>query len=212
MSSSLLSNKYTANVGPEQQSFLRRNKVAQSYKGAVFAIEDVWVPCANCRAPVDPVQRIPVGSLWFHPSCLRCTICQLPSRTNVFHAVEQQPVCAECVGRGYGHTVKRSASRSPRREVSITASPTALLGGPLSQQRLTLMSRGSSRQALPPSRGTDMGRDAAGGFSVTKDPRAVTRRGLELLERQEALQRNDGNILLLMASPSPAAPASRGAR
>ena len=194
MSSSLLTNKYTCSAGTEQRAFLSRNKVANSYKGAVFAVEDVWVPCSLCRTPVDPVQRIPVGNMWFHPHCLRCAICQQPSRTNVFHAVEHQPVCADCLTRGFGSTVKRSVSRSPRRELTL-----------MPPSRSALMSRGSaasSRAALC-SRGTDM---MGGPLSVTKDPRATTRRGLELVERQEALARNDGNILLLMQSPSPSKP------
>lgn len=90
-----------------EESFRSRNHVAPSYRGPVFAVEDVWVPCALCRTPVDPVQRVPVGAMFFHPQCLRCTVCGAASETRPFVAVNEQPVCSDCFKSGGGkHNVK----------------------------------------------------------------------------------------------------------
>jgi hypothetical protein len=122
----LLTSRYDHQNGAEQEGFNLRNKVAQTYKGPVFVVEDVWVPCSRCRTPVDPVVRIPVGKMWFHPQCLRCVVCEKPSRTQIFHAVHDQPVCVDCVNRGFAKTVpklSRSQIESLPRLAARSVSP-----------------------------------------------------------------------------------------
>lgn len=132
----LLTSHFVAGAGPEQSSFVRRNHVAQSWKGPVFAVEDVYVPCSRCHMPVDPVTRVPVGHSYFHPSCLRCTLCNCTSGTRVFREVKGQPVCHSCMMRGLDRTVKRlplgasplaSSPVSPMRDARASTKGTLLL-------------------------------------------------------------------------------------
>jgi hypothetical protein len=81
----------------EHQRHLARAQCQPSYTGPVHTVETVYVPCGWCGTPVDPVSRVPVGRMFFHPHCLRCVICgKIGSRTLPFVARQGQPVCAHC--------------------------------------------------------------------------------------------------------------------
>lgn len=205
-SGALLSNKYGTATGIQQERYLARNKVAPSFKGALFVVEDVWVPCSQCHAPVDPVVRIPVGKLWFHPQCLRCSICSKPSRTQIFQSVNEQPVCADCLGRGFGRTVPRlpravGGSFFPTIR-SGQSSPTPAL---TSTPRKAIMDRpsagpspssGSGAVVPSGSPGVSPQRKIALGGTPFIDERSVTKRQLGLMSRQQAVFLNDRNIVL----------------
>ena len=97
----LVTSKFNTPLNKVQEDFQRRNHVAPSFRGPVFAVEDIYVPCALCRTPVDPVTRVPVGRLYFHPRCLRCSVCERPATNQAFAEVKGQPVCADCSTRGF---------------------------------------------------------------------------------------------------------------
>jgi hypothetical protein len=100
-SHALVTAKFNAPDNEVQSAFRRRNHVSDTYRGPVYVVEDIYVPCALCRAPVDPVSRIPVGRLHFHPRCLRCSLCDKPAKDQAFAERNGQPVCAECDHRGF---------------------------------------------------------------------------------------------------------------
>lgn len=193
----LLSNKYDCNVGPQQERFLARNHVAPTYKGPVFVVEDVWVPCSHCRAPVDPVVRIPVGKLVFHPQCLRCVVCQRPSRTDMFHSVGGQPVCHDCGNRGFDRSVKKTlqqqriALRLQQRSVSRERSAA---GSVTPRRALSPASPSGSPSPAP----LAIGAPRCNPASPFLDSRAITRRQKELLDRQRAVVEGDRNILFVI--------------
>lgn len=121
--------------GPEAKSFRERNSVKNSYRGPVFVVEDVWVACARCGAVVDPVVRVPVHNRYYHPDCVRCVVCGRKERNGVYYPVHEEPVCKDCMTRGYDRQVPstrahRSVPRSAPR--SITGFP----GTALSPQAL----------------------------------------------------------------------------
>jgi hypothetical protein len=107
-SRALVTSKFNTPENKLQSDFRQRNHVAPSYRGPVYVVEDIYVPCALCRAPVDPVTRIPVGRLYFHPRCLRCSVCDKPAKDQAFAERNGQPVCNECSTRGF----------APRRELA----------------------------------------------------------------------------------------------
>lgn len=106
---------------PEHAQFLTRNKVDPRYSGPVFTTETIYVPCGYCGTPVDPVSRVPVGRMFFHPHCLRCAICnKVQSRTLPFVARQGQPVCQSC-DRNKSVTLPplRAAAFAERAQASI---------------------------------------------------------------------------------------------
>ena len=105
----------------EHAQFLTRNKVDPTYSGPVFSTETIYVPCGYCGTPVDPVSRVPVGRMFFHPHCLRCAICnKVQSRTLPFVARQGQPVCQNC-DRNKSVTLPplRAAAFAERAQASI---------------------------------------------------------------------------------------------
>lgn len=81
----------------EHADFLTRNRVDPTFNGPIFSTETIYVPCGHCGTPVDPVSRVPVGRMFFHPHCLRCAICdKVQSRALPFVARQGQPVCQYC--------------------------------------------------------------------------------------------------------------------
>jgi hypothetical protein len=192
----LLTHKYESEISASQEGFMMRNHVAPTYHGPVFVVEDVWVPCSLCNAPVDPVVRIPVGKQWFHPQCLRCAVCARPSRTDAFRSVKGQPVCSDCFGRGFDkalHPLSRhsgggllagrgSSSRASSRNGSVTPrralSPIGSISTPM---RISATPSAQHRILSTP----------------FLDSRSITKRQAELLERQRLFTQGDSNILLL---------------
>lgn len=92
-----------ATATSENEIFRKRNNVQTNYCGPVFVSEEVYVPCAACSAPVNAVERVPVGKSWYHPNCLHCHICKIQSRTLAFYAVNGFPLCVNCYGAGGGN-------------------------------------------------------------------------------------------------------------
>lgn len=143
-SRALVTAKYNTPDNKVQADFRERNRVASSYRGPVYVVEDIYVPCATCHAPVDPVSRVPVGSLYFHPRCLRCSVCNMPAATQAFAEVVGQPVCADCNGRGFrpkrGLVSSTFASASAWSERQAASPSTTQRGHELRQRQLNLLS------------------------------------------------------------------------
>jgi hypothetical protein len=100
-------------IPEEHAEFRARNKVRSSYRGPVYTVEDVSVPCHACGGPVDPVARVPVGSLFFHVNCVECYLCGRRSGvTGLFVQVDRRAICSECAGRGYERWVPRQEAQS----------------------------------------------------------------------------------------------------
>ncbi|AIO01567.1 hypothetical protein LPMP_332760 [Leishmania panamensis] len=100
-------------IPEEYAEYRERNNVRCNYRGPVYVVENVCVPCNACGSPVDPVRRVPVGSLFFHETCLHCFLCR--RRTGVaglYLQVDRQAVCSECAARGYGSWVPRHEAQS----------------------------------------------------------------------------------------------------
>lgn len=93
-------------VGEEHAAFRLRNNVSQNYRGPIYVVEDVHVPCHACGGPVDPVRRVPVGSLFFHESCVKCYLCGRRSGVaGLYLQVDRQAVCACCMESNYDSCV-----------------------------------------------------------------------------------------------------------
>jgi hypothetical protein len=167
MSSTLLSSKYGTPTGKAQAQYSRRNRIAPSFHGACFVVEDVWVPCGHCAAPVDPVVRVPVGALYFHPHCLRCTLCGAPhGKHATFASVNGQPLCRECQSHGY------KPKKLQHSKYAASSGPAVMAPGVGSPVRMPQI-EGSPARAGP-------------------SPRVQA-----LLDRQAAVARHDENIMLL---------------
>lgn len=98
VSTNLLTNTFgsRAAAGTEHDAFRRRNNVQTNFSGPVYVTEEVYVPCCGCSAPVNAVERVPVGTSWYHPQCLRCHVCSKQSRTIAYFEVNGAPLCANC--------------------------------------------------------------------------------------------------------------------
>ncbi|KAG5495240.1 hypothetical protein JKF63_02295 [Porcisia hertigi] len=100
-------------IPEEYADYCCRNGISSNYRGPVYVVEDVCVPCHACGSPVDPVRRVPVGSLFFHEACLHCYLCG--RRTGVaglYLQVDRQALCSDCAGRGYEQWVPRQEAVS----------------------------------------------------------------------------------------------------
>jgi hypothetical protein len=118
--------------------FLERNRVEPSHHGPVHTVETIYVPCGWCGTPVDPVQRVPVGRMFFHPHCLRCAICgKLCSRTMPFVARQGQPVCMNC-------DVNKSVTLPPLRASAYAERAKAAVAG-VGTLRAALTERAATR-------------------------------------------------------------------
>lgn len=84
----------------EHETFRKRNHIQSNYSGPVFVTEEIYVPCTACLAPVNAVERVPVGASWYHPQCLHCQICKKGNRATAFYSVNGAPVCGTCHGAG----------------------------------------------------------------------------------------------------------------
>lgn len=121
------SNSFTKNNLPcldtDHQRHLERAQCHASYKGPVHIVETIYVPCGWCGTPVDPVARVPVGRMFFHPHCLRCVVCgKLGSRTLPFAARQGQPVCMSC-------DRNKSVPLPPARAAAMAERAKASIGG-----------------------------------------------------------------------------------
>ncbi|KAG5469549.1 hypothetical protein LSCM1_02772 [Leishmania martiniquensis] len=100
-------------IAEEHAEFRQRNKVGVNYHGPVYVVEDVCVPCNACGGPVDPVRRVPVGSLFFHEGCLHCFLCERRTgAAGLYLQADRRAVCSDCAGRGYEHWVPRKEAQS----------------------------------------------------------------------------------------------------
>lgn len=121
ISGGVQSTSRTRSCNNEHAQFLTRNRIDPRYSGPVFTTETIYVPCGYCGTPVDPVCRVPVGRMFFHPHCLRCAICnKVQSRTLPFVARQGQPVCQHC-DRNKSVTLPplRAAAFAERAQASI---------------------------------------------------------------------------------------------
>jgi hypothetical protein len=215
MSNTLLTCKYSHGDDDRQQNFRKRNKIAPTFHGPVFVVEDVWVTCGRCQTPVDPVTRIPVGRLFYHPACLRCIICQKPSKGQIFKAQKGHPVCQDCSNVGYKVTnevlkQERQALEGRQSRTSFngtrgsSASPN--VAAAFSLRSLGTLSATPSRPlALPPvpspGKRTQSPSTGSRPGSTLSPVRGCTERSQQLLDRQTAVYQNDANIILALPAP-----------
>ncbi|KPA84338.1 hypothetical protein ABB37_02342 [Leptomonas pyrrhocoris] len=100
-------------IPEEHAEFRAKNRIRSSYRGPVYTVEDVCVLCHACGGPVDPVRRVPVGSLFFHENCLQCYLCGRRQGTaGLYMQVDRQAVCCTCAARGYERWVPRQEAQS----------------------------------------------------------------------------------------------------
>ncbi|KAL7697674.1 LIM domain containing protein [Lotmaria passim] len=202
-------------IPEEHAEFCARNGVRSSYHGPVYTVEDVSVPCHACGGPVDPVTRVPVGSLFFHAGCLQCYLCgRRDGPAGLFVQVDRQAVCSECANRGYERWVPRQEAQSRgmvygaiQGDVYEAIDAHDRRDGEL--HRLSGSSQPSRKSAAaPPSVGTAVGaaslnRATVPGAlppSLTIQPvhnaRNTGRRSFALMERQQYYTQSDNNLLM----------------
>ncbi|KAK7195961.1 LIM domain containing protein [Novymonas esmeraldas] len=215
-------------IPEEYVEYRARNKVSPTFHGPVYTVEDVCVPCHACGGPVDPVRRVPVGSLFFHEGCVHCYLCG--RRTGVaglYVQVDRQAVCSECACRGYDRWVPRQEALSRgmvygaiRGDVyaAVDAHDRAAVqqqqrhgGGGGSQQRRiagpphvnglggSTLNKASVPGALPPSLA----------IANVHNRRNTGARSFALMERQQYYTQSDNNMLMALPSSTEAAAAAR---
>jgi hypothetical protein len=124
----LITAKFATPENKIQSEFRERNRVASNYRGPVYVVEDIYVPCALCRAPVDPVTRIPIGRIYFHPQCVRCAVCGRAAGSSVFVEAEGQPVCQMCNQKGFRPGKLQTSQFSTEHAWDVDAARTLMHG------------------------------------------------------------------------------------
>ncbi|KAG5493698.1 hypothetical protein JIQ42_02072 [Leishmania sp. Namibia] len=217
-------------IPEEYAEYRKRNQVSLNYHGPVYVVEDVWVPCNACGAPVDPVRRVPVGSLFFHENCVRCYLCE--RRTGVaglYLQVDRRAVCSDCAGRGYEQWVPRQEARSRGLVYgSIRGGARATLDAhdrdtelqrqrrhrQSEQQRFIVGLLGNAGRAssalnkatvpgaLPPSLA----------ISSVHNCRNTSARSFALMERQQYYTQSDNNLIMALPTSAVRSPFASGLR
>ncbi|KAG5469194.1 hypothetical protein LSCM4_02592 [Leishmania orientalis] len=217
-------------IPEEYAEYRKRNQVSLNYHGPVYVVEDVCVPCNACGAPVDPVRRVPVGSLFFHENCVRCYLCE--RRTGVaglYLQVDRRAVCSDCAGRGYEQWVPRQEAQSRGLVYgSIRGGVCAALNArdrdaelqrqrrhrQSEQQRFTAGFLGNAGRAssalnkatvpgaLPPSLA----------ISSVHNCRNTSARSFALMERQQYYTQSDNNLIMALPTSAARSPSASGLR
>eukprot|EP00796_Vickermania_ingenoplastis_P010572 gene10572-7342_t len=190
----------------EYTRFRRHYKVSPSYRGPIYVAEDVMVPCVACGGPLDPISRVPVGRLFFHPNCVECFLCGLKSLTEPYFQVGDRAVCSNCAEKGYALCVPKEEAK--QRGMILGS----IRGNAYDTFRRTDMARRrSARDVLnqPTVPGVSAPSLSIGGLH---NRRNTTRRTFELLQRQQHYTQNDCNILFKPIQDSPAPPTGQQKR
>ncbi|KAF8297925.1 hypothetical protein TcYC6_0077140 [Trypanosoma cruzi] len=173
----------------EYMAFRARNGVSSYYKGPIFAVEDLYVMCAECGAPVDPVTRVPAGKLFFHPQCISCKLC---GRTDIadayFRAMGNGAICSECASRGFAWCVPREAA------AARGIIPGAVVGKIDEAVRLYDLKRNLQPINHPTLPGAIPPTLVLGRLFVH---RGQSTRKYSLIQRQQYYTQNDNNIICL---------------
>ncbi|KAH9588979.1 hypothetical protein LSM04_008385 [Trypanosoma melophagium] len=183
---------YNANNMTTREEFMAfriRNGVSPNYRGPVHVVENIYVSCAECGAPVDPVTRVPAGKLFFHPQCIRCKLCGKSSLTEAyFQAMYNAAICWECASRGLAPCV-------PREAAAARGIITGAVYGPVAN---AIRRHDRERQIQPINQSTLEG-VVAPTLSVPPlhNRRNSTRGTMALIRRQQYYTQNDNNILCL---------------
>lgn len=171
-------NGHQMTTAEEYEFFRRRYHVHPNYRGPVYVPEDVMAPCNSCGGPLDPISRVPVGSVFFHLACLECYICKKKGITEPFIAVSGVPVCSGCAERGYAKTIRQEIIKSHSAQ-------------PLSMKRKGLPSTMALNHAVLA---------GATAPSLTINPlhnrRNTSRRSFLLMQRQQYYTQSDANHLM----------------
>ncbi|GET92022.1 hypothetical protein, conserved [Leishmania tarentolae] len=205
--SGLTVNAQYKTIPEEYAEYRHRNKVNANYRGPLYVVEDVYVPCSSCGGPVDPVSRVPVGSLFFHQGCLRCCLCGCRAGiTGLYVEVNRQAVCGECAGRGYMHAVPRekmesrcmaygagrgdnSAAADAHDRRTAKRQQRRMLRLPLtSGDRCSTLNKAIVPGALLPSIST----------TGVHNHRNTSARSFALMERQQYYTQNDNNMMMML--------------
>ncbi|AYU82260.1 LIM domain containing protein [Leishmania donovani] len=219
--SGLTVNAQYQTIPEEHAEYRQRNKVNLNYRGPLYVVEDVCVPCNACGGPVDPVRRVPVGSLFFHEGCLQCYLCG--RRTGVaglYMQVDRQAVCSECAGRGYEHWVPRQEVESrgmvygatrgdvyaamdahdrgaaKHRQRRIGSLPITAGGGP------STLNKAIVPGALPPTLS----------IANVHNRRNTSARSFALMERQQYYTQSDNNVIMALPASAARPPSVTGGR
>ncbi|ORC87213.1 uncharacterized protein TM35_000231840 [Trypanosoma theileri] len=188
---------YTANymtTREEYMAFRTRNGVSPNYTGPVHVVENVYVACAACSAPVDPVTRVPAGRLFFHPQCIRCKLCGKSSLTEAyFPAMYNAAICSECAVRGLGPCVSREAA------VARGIIPGAVCGN-----LATAIRRHDRQRSVQPINQSTLEGVVPPTLSIPPlhNRRNSTHGTMALIRRQQYYTQNDNNILCLPPAAS----------
>ncbi|CAD2221454.1 hypothetical protein AGDE_13214 [Angomonas deanei] len=192
----------------ENERFRRQNKVATTYKGPVYVSEDTHTLCNGCGTPVDPVTRVPVGQLFFHPACVRCNLCGKTGVAEPFYQYGYSVVCSDCVYKG--HTPFVNPEEAERRGMvlgAIRGDPQKVFHQQDEQRRLmnqpnrrvhsqfghsgagATVNQTSVQDATPPTLTISSG---------LHDPRNTSTRSFQLMQRQQYYTQNDWNVRTMM--------------
>lgn len=174
----------------EYTRFRRHYQVSPSYKGPIYVAEDVMVPCVACGGPLDPIQRVPVGKLFFHRHCVECYLCGLKSLTEPYFQVGDRAVCTSCAEKGDARCVPREEAKSRRMILgAIKGNAYDAFRNYDRQRRLVV---GSSTLNHPTVPGVSAPSLSVG---LLHNRRNTTKRTFELVQRQQHYTQNDCNIL-----------------
>lgn len=182
----------------EYMRFRRHYKVAPSYRGPIYVAENLMVPCTACLGPVDPISRVPVGKLFFHPGCIRCFLCDYRSLTDPYFQVGDQAVCSHCAEKRDARCVPKEEAR--RRKMVLGA----LRGNAYDtfrqsdQQKRQASSSYILNTAITP--GVSAPTLSVGTLHNRKN---TTRRAFQLIRRQQHYTQNDPNTLFIRPRPVP---------
>ncbi|CAG9580916.1 conserved hypothetical protein [Leishmania major strain Friedlin] len=219
--SGLTVNAQYQTIPEEHAEYRQRNKVNLNYRGPLYVVEDVYVPCNACGGPVDPVRRVPVGSLFFHEGCLHCYLCG--RRTGVaglYLQVDRQAVCSECAGRGYEHWVPRQEVESRGMVYGATRGDVYAAidahdrGAATHRQRrigsLPITADGGSSTlnkavvpgALPPSLS----------IANVHNRQNTSARSFALMRRQQYYTQSDNNVIMALPASAARSPSTAGRR
>ncbi|CBZ30072.1 conserved hypothetical protein [Leishmania mexicana MHOM/GT/2001/U1103] len=219
--SGLTVNAQYQTIPEEHAAYRQRNKVNPNYRGPLYVVEDLCVPCNACGGPVDPVRRVPVGSLFFHEGCLHCYLCG--RRTGVaglYLQLDRQAICSECAGRGYEHWVPRQELESrgmvygaTRGDIYAAIDAHDRSAAKHQQRRilsLPITAGGGSSTlnkaivpgALPPSLS----------IANVHNRRNTSARSFALMERQQYYTQSDNNVIMAVPASAARSPSMTGGR
>eukprot|EP00993_Chasmostoma_nieuportense_P003512 NODE_4221_length_823_cov_16.060345_g4063_i0.p1 GENE.NODE_4221_length_823_cov_16.060345_g4063_i0~~NODE_4221_length_823_cov_16.060345_g4063_i0.p1 ORF type:complete len:257 (+),score=38.73 NODE_4221_length_823_cov_16.060345_g4063_i0:26-796(+) len=98
-------------IAVSEQNFRRTMGAKSTWNGPIFAPETNLQQCAKCLQNVDPISRVTVGHLHYHPRCLQCGVCNTKSES-LYLDYKHKPICAGCAAiiPDFKHRQRRAAA------------------------------------------------------------------------------------------------------